>query len=234
MHLNRPWALVSVWLERFGLSTVFLYLALRHCLLLTTRNRDEFALIETFPLLEIFRQITWIQLYVLTGFMLLIGRRVTVPPQGVKDLSIPLITTFFYVVYEATPWFPPVLTNYLCPVPWYPVCLATGLFLNLVGFCIAIWASIWLGRSFAIFIEVKKVVTDGAYRYMRHPIYFGYIFLLLGFALANFNLIYFIVLPIHIALVVYRAQLEEKRLAESSVEYREYQKRTGFIFPKLF
>lgn len=209
-------------------------MALRHYLLLTTRTGDEFELIVTYPLLEIFRQITWIQLYVLTGFMLLIGRRVTVPPQGIKDLSIPLITTFFYLIYEATPLFPPVMKSYLCPAPWYPVCLATGLFLNLVGFCISIWAALWLGRSFAILIEVKKVVTEGAYRWMRHPIYFGYIFLLAGFALANFNLIYFILIPIQIALVVYRAQLEEKRLAESSVEYREYQKRTGFIFPKLF
>lgn len=232
--MNRSSTLASIWLERYGLSAVFFFLALRHCLLLTTRNGDEVALIAAFPFLELFRQITWIQLYVLTGFMLLIGRRVTVPPQGIKDLSIPLITTFFYLIYEATPLLPPLLKNYLCPPPWYPVCLATGLFLEFVGLCISIWAAIWLGRSFAILIEVKKVVTDGAYRWMRHPIYFGYIFLLSGFAMANFSLIYFILLPIHIALVVYRAQLEERRLAESSVEYREYQKRTGFIFPKLF
>jgi protein-S-isoprenylcysteine O-methyltransferase Ste14 len=34
-------------------------------------------------------------------------------------------------------------------------------------------------------------------------------------------------------LIIYRARLEEARLAESSPEYQEYQKRTGFIFPRF-
>jgi len=33
--------------------------------------------------------------------------------------------------------------------------------------------------------------------------------------------------------LLYRARLEEARLSEYSAEYREYLKRTGFIFPRL-
>jgi protein-S-isoprenylcysteine O-methyltransferase Ste14 len=39
--------------------------------------------------------------------------------------------------------------------------------------------------------------------------------------------------PIHIALLLYRARLEEARLSEYSAEYQEYRKRTGFIFPRF-
>jgi hypothetical protein len=34
-------------------------------------------------------------------------------------------------------------------------------------------------------------------------------------------------------LLLYRARLEESRLSEYSMEYREYRKRTGFIFPRF-
>jgi len=63
--------------------------------------------------------------------------------------------------------------------------------------------------------------------------YLGYILMLLGLALVNFSTAYFILVPIHIALLLYRARLEEARLSEHSPEYREYTKRTGFIFPRL-
>ena len=54
-----------------------------------------------------------------------------------------------------------------------------------------------------------------------------------GLVLANFSGACFILVPIHIFLLLYRARLEEARLSEYSAEYREYLKRTGFIFPRL-
>ncbi len=232
--MNRPRTLALIYVERYGLSAVFFYLALGHWDTLTTNTGNEHRLIEGFPLLEVFRQITWIELYVFTGFMLLIGRRVTVPPQGMKDILIPLISTFYYLIYEAASWLPDAFTRSLCAPAWQPACLTAGLALNLLGFCIAVWATQSLGRSFGVWVEVKTVVTRGAYRRMRHPIYFGYIFLLSGFAVGNFSIVFFILTPLHIALMFYRAWLEEKRLAASSMEYQAYQKRTGFIFPKIF
>ena len=80
---------------------------------------------------------------------------------------------------------------------------------------------------------VRKVILDGPYQWVRHPIYLGYICMLAGLVLANFSAAYFILVPIHIALLLYRARLEEARLSEHSAEYREYMKRTGFIFPRL-
>ncbi len=102
-----------------------------------------------------------------------------------------------------------------------------------MGPAVAIWAVLYLGRSFGVFVVVRKVILDGPYQWVRHPIYLGYICMLAGLVLANFSAAYFILVPIHIGLLLYRARLEEARLSEHSAEYRQYMKRTGFIFPKL-
>jgi protein-S-isoprenylcysteine O-methyltransferase Ste14 len=212
---------------------VFLCLAGIRLHRLLVMGAAERAQIGAAPLAEVLRQVIWVQLYIYVGLLLLFGRRVMVPPKKVSDLVLPIATTFFNLVYSAVAWFPAELTKSLCPAGWQTPCTAVGFGLNLLGLWIAIWAAVYLGRSFSVLIEVRKVVLDGAYRWMRHPMYTGYVCFLVGFAIANFSLAYFILVPIHIALLLYRARLEEDRLAESSREYQEYRKRTGFIFPRL-
>ena len=80
---------------------------------------------------------------------------------------------------------------------------------------------------------MKQVVLHGAYRWVRHPMYAGYLGLLAGLALANASAAFLVLVPVHMFLLLYRARLEEVRLCEFSPEYGEYRKRTGFIFPKL-
>jgi len=43
----------------------------------------------------------------------------------------------------------------------------------------------------------------------------------------------FMLVPLHMGLLLYRARLEETRLAARSPEYEAYRRRTGFIFPKF-
>lgn len=231
--LGRRAAWAAVYGERYGMSLVFLGLAgfgLHRLLHASGTQRAELA---AAPLAGIIRQVIWVQLYVCVGFLLLLGRRVQSPPRKVADLVVPLAGTFFYLAYYAIPWFPPWLKQSLCPVDWQTVCATIGAVLNLLGLWISIWAAVYLGRSFGVLIEVRKVVMDGAYRRIRHPMYSGYVCFLAGLALANFSLAYFILVPLHIGLLLYRARLEEVRLAEGSPEYQAYRQRAGFIFPKF-
>jgi protein-S-isoprenylcysteine O-methyltransferase Ste14 len=167
------------------------------------------------------------------GILLLLGRRVAVPPQYPRDIVIPLATSFFSLIYNAAPWFPSWLSRNLCSPDWRVPFTVTGLFLGLCGPAVAIWSVLFLGRSFGIFVVVRKVVLDGPYRWVRHPMYLGYIFMLAGLLLVDFAPAYLVLVPIHIGLLLYRAHLEESRLSAHSAEYREYMKRTGFIFPRL-
>ena len=231
--LGRRAALAAVYVERYGLSILYLCLAgiqLHQIWIFNGAQRTE---IESAPFAGIARLVVRLQLDAYVGCLLLFGRRVAVPPRNFEDLFIPLAMTFFNLTYHAVPWFPDLFKKSICPVGLQAPFAATGLFLNLMGLLIAIWGAMYLGRSFSVFIEVKKVVLEGAYRWVRHPMYSGYLCLMAGLALANFSVAYFILVPIHMFLLVYRARLEEARLSECSPEYREYRKHTGFLFPKF-
>ena len=79
-----------------------------------------------------------------------------------------------------------------------------------------------------------KLVTNGIYRYIRHPLYtFGSsMFIAFGMMADNWLIILFGVLAF-IAMAV-RTPKEEANLIEKfGDEYREYMKRTGRFLPKL-
>ena len=225
-------ALAAVYAERYVLSLVYLYFAWDkfHALWLIwlqPANPSGAAA------MEVARYAIALTLNLFVGILLLFGRRAAVPPQAPRDIIIPLATSFFNLTYNATPLFPALLQKSLCSPDWQTPLTVTGLFLGLLGPAVAIWSVMFLGRSFGIFVVVRKVILDGPYQWIRHPMYLGYICMLVGLVLVNFSAAYFILVPIHIGLLLYRARLEETRLAEHSAEYREYMKRAGFIFPRL-
>jgi protein-S-isoprenylcysteine O-methyltransferase Ste14 len=232
MTLGRKTALTAVYAERYVLSFVFLYLAWIDLHKLWAGGPGQFG-DERALLVGIARHVIYSQLLIYTGFLLLLGRRAAVPPQNFKDLLVPLAGTFFNLTYSAVPWLPAALQKSFCPTGLQTSFAATGMFLNLIGLMVAVWGVFHLGRSFGIFVLVRKVVFDGAYRWVRHPMYLGHICLLVGLILANFSAAYFILVPIHISLLLYRARLEEARLSEHSAEYQEYARQTGFIFPRF-
>lgn len=231
--LGRHIALAAIYFERYGLSLLFFVLAGLRIHQLMVFGPKEHAEVRAAPLVGLLKEVIWVQMYVCIGLLLLFGRRVMSLPQKLQDLVIPLCATFFNVSYLAVPWLPAALQKNLGPVGWQLPCIAIGLLFNLLGLWIAVWGAIHLGRSFGVLIEVRKVVLQGAYRWVRHPIYLGHIFFITGFAIANFSLAFFILVPAHIMLLAYRARLEEARLVEFSPAYAEYQKQTGFLLPKF-
>jgi protein-S-isoprenylcysteine O-methyltransferase Ste14 len=172
-----------------------------------------------------------------TGFfscpLLLLARRAAVSPSKFKLVFVPLLTTFFSLLYFAIEKLPDTARANLAPATLQTPLLLGGLTLILLGHLIAFWGILFLGRSFGVVVAVRKIVLSGPYRWVRHPMYLGWVIFCAGIAIANFSIAFFIVVTIHIALLVYRARLEESELADFSPEYREYKERTGFIFPRL-
>lgn len=79
---------------------------------------------------------------------------------------------------------------------------AFGVSLQVAGMLFQLYAKLSLGRSFGVLPATRHLVTQGAYRWLRHPIYFSYLIAHLGFLLANFSLQNFLIL-----LALYVAQI---------------------------
>ena len=107
-------------------------------------------------------------------------------------------------------------------------------------------ASVWLmlaavrtlGRQWSLtarVLETHRLVTEGPYRYVRHPIYTAMLGMLLATGVAMTGLA-----AIAVAVVVYvlgtrlRTGVEERLLRESfGAEYDAYARRVGALIPRL-
>ncbi len=227
--LGRHAALAAVYAERYLLSLVYLYFAWVefHVLWLLWFNSSGAVFVP------MARHAVALLLNFFVGILLLLGRRATVLPQKLKDVLVPLVASFFNLTYNIIPRLPVSFQKSLSPPGLQMPFAVTGLLLGIIGSLVALWGILYLGRSFGVFVVVRKVIFGGPYRWVRHPMYLGYVCMLVGLILANFSVAYFSLVPIHIALLLYRARLEELRLSEYSAEYRENMKCTGFIFPRF-
>ena len=223
-------ALVS---ERYLLSLFFLYLA-------WGQAGAVRALLEALPasdpaafLPELVKHLLVLILNVLVGSLLLLCRAPAVPPRGWRDLLVPLAANFFYLAWNVGGLLPAAWTRSLVPAAWHRPLAFLALYLGLLGLGLAIWAVAHLGRSFAVLVSVRRVVLSGPYRYVRHPIYLSYVLQMIGLLVAHASPLALVLVTGHFALTVYRARLEEERLAAHSSEYRDYQAKTGFLLPRF-
>lgn len=84
-------------------------------------------------------------------------------------------------------------------------------------------------------VEKQKIVTNGIYRYIRHPLYLGEIIRNIGFALAAYSLYGLITILIGNALLLFRIGIEERMLVEEfGGEYEEYMSRTKRLVPYVY
>lgn len=84
-------------------------------------------------------------------------------------------------------------------------------------------------------IEKQKIVTDGIYRHIRHPLYLGEMIRNIGFAFAAYSLYGLIPILIGNALLLFRIGIEERMLVEEfGEEYKEYMSRTKKIIPYIY
>ncbi|MBN2469306.1 MAG: isoprenylcysteine carboxylmethyltransferase family protein [Anaerolineae bacterium] len=95
-----------------------------------------------------------------------------------------------------------------------------------------------LGRYWTVSPEIReehRLVTQGVYRHIRHPMYTGHLLWALGQPLLLWNwLAGFGYLAATVALLVFRIPREEQMMiAHFGEDYRRYMARTGALLPRL-
>jgi protein-S-isoprenylcysteine O-methyltransferase Ste14 len=168
-----------------------------------------------------------------TGIALLINRRPTHLPTKLSHITLPLAMSYYVFLYGGVKWMPEDWQESMMPVQWQVPAAIAAVALSTVGYAIGLWGLWNLGRSFAIMVAVRRVVMGGPYRYLRHPMYFGYLLELAGLLLSSLTPAMLLLGAGFVLLMVARARLEEERLAEADPAYRDYMQRTGFLFPRF-
>jgi protein-S-isoprenylcysteine O-methyltransferase Ste14 len=112
-----------------------------------------------------------------------------------------------------------------------------GLAVGLGGAAVLVWGSASLGRFLvheAAILQDHTLITSGPYRFVRHPIYSGYLALLLGSGLGMLNVWLLLLWPLALVGILIQVGSEERLLgAKFGPAYRRYAGRTGQLVPRL-
>ncbi len=105
------------------------------------------------------------------------------------------------------------------------------------GVAFAIWARNHLGKNWGMPMSVKEspeLVSTGPYRYVRHPIYTGVLFAILGSTLVSGAAWFGIFIGGFIYFTYSAIQEEKLLLKEFPDTYPAYKQRTKMLIPFLF
>jgi protein-S-isoprenylcysteine O-methyltransferase Ste14 len=112
-----------------------------------------------------------------------------------------------------------------------PILSATSTVLIMVGASLSFVVLRWLGKSFSILAEARRLVTEGPYRIVRHPLYICEGIATVGVMLQVISPLA-VLIAIAVAIVQYRRMInEEKILSSAFPEYRLYAARTPLLIP---
>jgi protein-S-isoprenylcysteine O-methyltransferase Ste14 len=115
-------------------------------------------------------------------------------------------------------------------VPMYVV----SILLMSSGTLFALYSALRLGRSISMFPEARRLVTEGPYATIRHPLYLGEAVTLLGLTLQYFSPLALTLFIVQSIFQIQRMNSEEKVLSRTFSEYPNYMARTSRLLPGLY
>lgn len=112
-----------------------------------------------------------------------------------------------------------------------------GLLMIAAGLAFAVWARATLGRNWSNTVTVKQdheLIRTGPYRYVRHPIYSGMLFAILGTAIAFGEWRGLLAFALLTGSLLLKLRMEERFMRESFPdEYPRYRAEVPALIPFL-
>jgi protein-S-isoprenylcysteine O-methyltransferase Ste14 len=142
-----------------------------------------------------------------------------------------LISLLLYIIYpQALNW-----SRFELPIWLRWVAVGTGV----LTIPFTLWVFRHIGRNISETVLTKsdhELVKSGPYRWIRHPLYSGSLWMLFSISVIASN--WFLLLYSFLGLIAFRwliIPVEENQLVHAfGEEYREYQSRTGALVPKPY
>ena len=161
------------------------------------------------------------------------------PGEGIKGWD--RIFWFFYNFFCLVFFFVAILDGgkYLWTgeLPWLVYVIAYAVLI--ASTAMIVWP-MYVNPFFSTRVRIQKerghhVITDGPYKYMRHPGYLAIFFLFPSFSVALGSLWSLPIVAVIIVTVVIRTYLEDKTLKRELPGYEEYAKKVKYrLFPGLW
>lgn len=115
-----------------------------------------------------------------------------------------------------------------------PALVPLGVALVVFGNCFQIWAKLFLRRSFGIAPANRGIKSDGPYRFVRHPMYAGYLVVHVGIFLLMWSPLNLVLYVIAWWAQVLRLLAEERLLSEDPA-YRAFMQKVRWrMIPGVF
>ena len=167
-----------------------------------------------------------------TGLLMLASEALVVALTLVRRSALSVDRTWRARLLTAFSTFGPPLVKPSAFGPLAPQ--AITVLISALGLIVVVAGKASLGRSFGLVPANRGVVSTGLYRFVRHPIYLGYLVTHVGFLVANpLNWNWAILVAADVALMK-RAVLEERTLAQDPA-YVSYMQRTRWrVAPGVF
>ncbi len=112
-----------------------------------------------------------------------------------------------------------------------------GVGVGAVAVLLVFWTFATLGKNLTDTVVTRKehtLITNGPYRWVRHPFYGSFVLFVLGLSIAITNWFIPLVCAITLALLIKRTDTEEAKLVKRfGDDYRLYMQKTGRFFPNL-
>jgi protein-S-isoprenylcysteine O-methyltransferase Ste14 len=173
-----------------------------------------------------FTLIDWI--YV-SQHLLVLGIAFVRRPPALHDYS--LTTSAAVVVSYAYPYAQVMLLGWVPGVPAWPV---AGLVLVTIAAFLSLASLLSLGKSFGIRPALRRLITRGPYRVVRHPMYLSYILGDIGYNLREWNVGTVLLVLAGWASLLYRIRAEERILSRDA-GWHSYAGRVGYrLLPGLW
>jgi protein-S-isoprenylcysteine O-methyltransferase Ste14 len=139
---------------------------------------------------------------------------------GLQPRLSALLGTFLAMTLAALP-----------PAELSPIWLAISSGLVIVGTSLAFAVLRWLGKSFSIMAEARRLITGGPYALARHPLYVCEEIALIGVLIQVISPMAILIAVIHGAFQFRRILNEEKVLRATFPQYQAYAADTPRLIP---
>lgn len=104
----------------------------------------------------------------------------------------------------------------------------------IIGFGLSLYTLIYLGSSFALLPSARHLVTEGPYRFVRHPLYLSEEIAIIGIMIQFKEPWSVLVVIIHAAAQFTRMNFEEHTLTKAFPAYATYAMHTSQIIPGIY